>query len=121
VRLVGAHLFRSTKSGACTVARVVGGVYAAVVLDGGVLDFLPHLLDGLVEVLVGLVLKVDEVVRLVLRFLGCTTRLRQRSRCDRRLRREGEDARVVFGDAHLELVVVFVIGEFGSRCIECSK
>jgi hypothetical protein len=53
------------------VLRCVCCIHAAVVLNGVLLDVLPHLLDGSVERLVCLFLRRDEVVGVVGGLLGC--------------------------------------------------
>jgi hypothetical protein len=58
------------------ILRCISRINALVVLTRMVLDLLPHLLDGAVERLVRLVLRVDEVVRVVCGLVGGATRLR---------------------------------------------
>lgn len=62
--------------GSSTVASLVGHVDTAVVLDGVLLDLLPHLLDRSVESLGCLVLLVE-----VLALDGLAARLRHGSVC----------------------------------------
>lgn len=59
----------SSDPGTGAVACFVGGVDTAVVLSSVVLEILPHLLDGAVEALVGLLLLGSEVMSFVCGFV----------------------------------------------------
>jgi hypothetical protein len=74
------HLNDRRKPCASAILRRVRRIDALVVLRRVLLDLLPHLLDGAVERLVRLLLRVDEVVRVVCGLVGRAARLRGRGR-----------------------------------------
>jgi hypothetical protein len=93
------------------VLRCVCCIHAAVVLNGVLLDVLPHLLDGSVERLVCLFLRRDEVVGVVGGLLGCAAQ-------EKTHKLEAERERTRGWESRLFIVVVGVGLEVGDEEFE---